>query len=132
MHDLTAVQQDGQLFVELHLEVDENLSLRDAHRQATELEEGIRKLRSGKIDVNIHIEPLGRHIATPDTRAGEMRKLEMSVETYSEWPATGVRRADQLPRRSSAAGGAAHTGFLSLHDEERVAHYADSRRDGSA
>jgi cation diffusion facilitator family transporter len=82
VHDLTAVQQDGQLFVELHLEVDENLSLRDAHRQATELEEGIRKLRGGKVDVNIHIEPLGRHIATPDTRAGEMRKLEMSVETY--------------------------------------------------
>src|SRR5216684_385470 len=32
VHDLTAVQQDGQLFIELHLEVDENLSLRDAHR----------------------------------------------------------------------------------------------------
>jgi len=82
VHDLTAVQQDGQLFVELHLEVDENLSLREAHRQATELEEGIRKLRSEKIDVNIHIEPLGGHIATPETRAGEMRKLEMAVESF--------------------------------------------------
>jgi cation diffusion facilitator family transporter len=82
VHDVTAVQQDGQLFVELHLEVDENLSLRDAHRQATELEDGIRALRSGKVDVNIHIEPLGRNITTPDTRAGEMRKLEISVESF--------------------------------------------------
>ena len=82
VHDLTAVQQDGHLFVEMHLEVDENLSLRDAHRQASELEEGIRALRSNNMDVNIHIEPLGRHIATPDTRAGEMRQLEMSVDSF--------------------------------------------------
>jgi cation diffusion facilitator family transporter len=82
VHDLNAFQQDDRLFVELHLEVDENLSLRDAHRRATELEEGIRELRQGKVDVNIHIEPLGRHIATPDTRAGEMRQLELSVESF--------------------------------------------------
>src|SRR6201996_9538488 len=79
IHDLTAFQQDGQLFVELHLEVDENLSLGEAHRQATELEEGIRELKTNPastgVDVNIHIEPLGRHIATPDTRVGEMRHL---------------------------------------------------------
>jgi cation diffusion facilitator family transporter len=84
IHDLTAFQQDGQLFVELHLEVDENLSLGEAHRRATELEEGIRSLNvpNSNVDVNIHIEPLGRHIATPDTRVGEMRQLEMSVEAF--------------------------------------------------
>jgi divalent metal cation (Fe/Co/Zn/Cd) transporter len=32
--------------------------------------------------VNIHIEPLGRHIATPDTREGEMRQLEIDVENF--------------------------------------------------
>jgi len=82
IHDLSALQQQGQLFVELHLEVDENLSLRDAHRQATQLEEGIRELRDGPIDVNIHIEPLGRHIATPDTGAGEMKQLSRTVEEF--------------------------------------------------
>ena len=82
VHDLNAFQQDGRFFVELHLEVDENLSLRDAHRRATELEEGIRSLRDGNIDVNIHIEPLGRHIATPDIRLGEMHQLELAVETF--------------------------------------------------
>jgi len=82
VHDVTASQQDGHLFVELHLEVDENLSLHDAHHRATELEDGIRALGSGNVDVNIHIEPLGRHIATPDARAGEMRQLEMAVEAF--------------------------------------------------
>jgi cation diffusion facilitator family transporter len=82
VHDVTASQQDGHLFVELHLEVDENLSLREAHRRATELEDGIRALGNGNVDANIHIEPLGRHIATPDTRAGEMRQLEMAVENF--------------------------------------------------
>ena len=82
IHDVTALQQAGQLFIELHLEVDENLSLRDAHRQATELEEGIRKLRDGSTDVNIHIEPLGRHIATPDAGAGEMKQLSRAIEEF--------------------------------------------------
>ncbi|HEX8872417.1 MAG TPA: cation-efflux pump [Candidatus Acidoferrum sp.] len=82
IHEVKAFQQDGQVYVELHLEVDEELSLREAHRRATELEEGIRSLRDGKVDVNIHIEPLGRHIATPDTRVGEMRQLEFAVESY--------------------------------------------------
>ncbi len=82
IHDLTAQQQDGKLFVELHLEVDENLSLREAHRQATELEEGIRELRGGKTEVNIHIEPLGKNIALSDGNAREMRQLCRDVEEF--------------------------------------------------
>jgi cation diffusion facilitator family transporter len=82
IHDLTAVQQAGQIFIELHLEVDENLSLREAHRQATALEEKIRELRDGPIEVNIHIEPLGRHIATPDAGIGEMKQLSRSLEEF--------------------------------------------------
>lgn len=82
IHDLTALQQDSQLFMELHLEVDENLSLREAHRQATQLEEEIRKLRDGSTEVNIHIEPLGRHIATPDSGAGEMKQLSRHIEHF--------------------------------------------------
>ncbi|MFI5058238.1 MAG: cation-efflux pump [Candidatus Acidiferrales bacterium] len=82
IHDVTALQQDGKLFIELHLEVDENLSLREAHRQATELEEEILKIRDGSADVNIHIEPLGKHIATPDAEIGEMEQLSQLVEDF--------------------------------------------------
>jgi len=85
IHDIAAYQQDGSLFVELHLEVDENLTLREAHRRATDLENSIRDLGNGNsppLDVNIHIEPLGRHIATPEIGVGEMRQLELAVETF--------------------------------------------------
>ena len=82
IHDLTAQQQDGQLFVELHLEVEENLSLREAHRQASELEEGIRALREGPTDVNIHIEPLGGRILTGEDGAGDMKQLSRAIEAY--------------------------------------------------
>src|ERR1700674_882840 len=82
IHDVTALQQDGKLFIELHLEVDENLSLREAHRQATELEEEILRIRDGSAEVTIHIEPLGRHIATPDAGIGEMEQLSQLVEDF--------------------------------------------------
>jgi cation diffusion facilitator family transporter len=84
IHDISAYKQDANLFVELHLEVDENLSLGEAHRQATELENAIAALGDGhhKLDVNIHIEPLGRHISTPEIGVGEMRQLELSVEDF--------------------------------------------------
>src|SRR5437763_4519588 len=82
IHDVHASQQDGRLFIELHLEVDENLSLREAHRQASELEDKGRQLRDGNMDVNIHIEPLGRHIATPDAGIGEMNQLAKAIEDF--------------------------------------------------
>ena len=82
IHDLSAQEQNGQLFVELHLEVDENLSLREAHGQATRLEEAIRELRGGPTEVNIHIEPLGGHIATSEADAGEMKHLARAVEEF--------------------------------------------------
>jgi cation diffusion facilitator family transporter len=82
IHDVTALQQSGKLFIELHLEVDENLRLREAHRQATKLEEGIRALRDAPTEVNIHIEPLGTHIATPDAGLGEMKLLAGAVELF--------------------------------------------------
>lgn len=84
IHDIAAYQQHGSLFVELHLEVDESLSLREAHRRATDLENEIRLLGKGHapLEVNIHIEPLGRHIATPEIGVGEMRQLERAVETF--------------------------------------------------
>lgn len=82
IHDLSAHQVDGRLFVELHLEVDESLSLREAHRRATELEEEIRGLPEGEAEVNIHIEPLGRHIAPAAKDGGEVRQLSRAVEEF--------------------------------------------------
>jgi cation diffusion facilitator family transporter len=89
IHELSANQLDAHLFIELHLEVDEQLSLREAHRRATVLEEEIRQLASlgpgsgpRHAIINIHIEPLGTHIATGEEAVVEMRELARDVETF--------------------------------------------------
>jgi cation diffusion facilitator family transporter len=78
VHELSAHQYEGHLFVELHLEVDESSTLRDAHRYATELEEEIYHVTDPGTRVNIHIEPLGARIGG----AEEMKDLSQSVQGF--------------------------------------------------
>lgn len=78
IHELSAHQLDGNLFVELHLEVDEEASLREAHRRATELEDEIRRATDAGTRVNIHIEPLGARIGG----AEEIQELSRSVQEF--------------------------------------------------
>jgi len=80
--DLSAQQNKGQLFVELHLEVDPHLSLKDAHAQATQLEEAIRELREEPTEVNIHIEPLGTAIVPTEESADDLRDLGRAMEAF--------------------------------------------------
>ncbi|MGC2333617.1 MAG: cation-efflux pump [Candidatus Acidiferrales bacterium] len=87
VHELSAHQLDGRLFIELHLEVDEDASLRQAHRRATELEDEIRAATDPHALVNIHIEPLGARIPG----AEEMKELSRAVQDFlnslpSEYP----------------------------------------------
>lgn len=90
IHELSAQELEGRIFVELHLEVEEHLSLREAHRVATELEDEIRELAvaqngsggRGGAEVNIHIEPLGTEIARGPQTAEEMKDLARAVETF--------------------------------------------------
>jgi cation diffusion facilitator family transporter len=78
VHELSAHHYEGHLFIELHLEVNEDASLRDAHRQATELEEEIQSATDPGTRVNIHIEPLGARIVG----AEEMKELSRAVQAF--------------------------------------------------
>jgi cation diffusion facilitator family transporter len=78
VHELSAHHYEGHLFIELHLEVNEDASLRDAHRQATELEEEIQSATDPGTRVNIHIEPLGARIVG----AEEMKELSRAVQGF--------------------------------------------------
>ena len=78
IHEISAHQYDGRLFVELHLEVDENASLREAHQRATELEEEIQRVTGADTRINIHIEPLGARIGG----AEEMKELSRAVQDF--------------------------------------------------
>lgn len=78
VHELSAHQIDGRLFVELHLEVDERSTLRDAHRLATELEQDLLREADGNASIIIHIEPLGARIAGGE----EMKDLATDVRDF--------------------------------------------------
>jgi len=78
VHELSAHQFDHRLFIELHLEVDEAASLREAHARATELEDDIRLATEPGALINIHIEPLGTRIASGE----EMKELARSVQNF--------------------------------------------------
>ena len=82
VHELSAQHYRERLFVELHLEVAPQLTLQEAHAQATQLEEAIRRLRSEPTDVNIHIEPLGTAISPGDGVAVDLRELGRAMEAY--------------------------------------------------
>jgi cation diffusion facilitator family transporter len=78
VHELSAHHLEGTMFVDLHLEVDEKSSLREAHRAATELETDIRNTVHEPAIVNIHIEPQGDHV----DGAEEMKGLDRSVHDF--------------------------------------------------
>jgi cation diffusion facilitator family transporter len=91
IHELAAHHYDGHLFIELHLEVDEDASLREAHRCATELEEEIQRVTDPGTLVNIHIEPLGARVAGSE----EMKELSESVREFlNSLPAEFERLSD--------------------------------------
>lgn len=136
IHDLTASVQGKQLFIDLHLEVDESLSLSEAHRSATELENAIRELPSLPSEVTIHIEPLGRHIPTQDSSAGEMKQLSRSIEQFLNTLSTEydelvnchdvrVRQVDHRIQVSCHCAMKSHLAITQVHDvtaalEDRV------------
>jgi len=78
IHDVSANQLDGKLYLDMHLEVDEGLSLVEAHRAATELERDVMIEIPHAGEVNIHIEPLGGHIPSADT----MKELGRAVQEF--------------------------------------------------
>lgn len=91
IHEVSAQELEDGLLVELHLEVDNRLSLREAHRQASELEDEIARIaatmvqdgeRPKPVRVNIHIEPLGEQIEDQGRAAAEMKGLGRSIESF--------------------------------------------------
>ena len=78
IHEVSANQLDGKLFLELHLEVDERLTLVEAHQAASELERDVLAEIPQAGEVNIHIEPLGAHVPPADT----LKDLGLSVQQY--------------------------------------------------
>lgn len=57
VHHIVAQEIEGRLSISLDLEVDGGMSLRSAHKMASELEEAIRDEFGAEVEIETHIEP---------------------------------------------------------------------------
>jgi cation diffusion facilitator family transporter len=63
-HGIRFYEDSGTRSLELHLEVNENLSLEEAHRRATDFEKAIREAMPELTRIVTHLEPTGDRAAT--------------------------------------------------------------------
>ena len=86
IHDLSLQQYDGDLHLELHLEVDETLSLRAAHDLVTRLEADIRRDVPSICSILTHIESEPSTIEIPSSLTEDRdrdRLLEQTLRTVA-------------------------------------------------
>ena len=71
MHDISVQDLAGRLHVEQHIELDERMSLKDAHDQVTELEADMRRDVPEISDILTHIESEPATIEKPEELVGD-------------------------------------------------------------
>jgi cation diffusion facilitator family transporter len=75
VHDISVQELSGRIHVEQHIELDERMSLKDAHDQVTELEADMRRDVPEISDILTHIESEPATIERPEELVGDA-KLE--------------------------------------------------------
>jgi divalent metal cation (Fe/Co/Zn/Cd) transporter len=83
IHEVTVQQLDGKLQVELHVEVDEKFSLREAHDFVTALEHQMLDEVPEIASILTHIESEPAQIAQPSSLAAD-RALEASLRKVAQ------------------------------------------------
>jgi len=81
VHELSIQSHHGRLQVELHVELDENRSLREAHAFVTNLEAEIRRAVPEIDSVVTHIESEPSTIEQPQEEAVEDRRIEQALRS---------------------------------------------------
>jgi cation diffusion facilitator family transporter len=71
VHDISVQDLDGRLHVEQHIELDERMSLKEAHDQVTELEANMRRDVPEISDILTHIESEPATIEKPEELLGD-------------------------------------------------------------
>ncbi|HVN94320.1 MAG TPA: cation-efflux pump [Terracidiphilus sp.] len=81
VHDLSIQSHHGRLQVELHVELEEHLTLREAHGFVTALEAEIRHNVPEIDSVLTHIESEPATIEQPDEEGAELRRMEQALRS---------------------------------------------------
>ncbi|HEX9029557.1 MAG TPA: cation-efflux pump, partial [Anaerolineales bacterium] len=81
VHGIRVYDVMGQRSLEMHVEVDEGLSLEQAHRQVTAFEEALRGELPGIAQIVTHIEPAGEASATLQATPINEQQVRQVLET---------------------------------------------------
>lgn len=83
VHNIHVQKIDGELCVDLHLEVSANMTVKQAHRVADEVEKRIKAANSRISEITVHIE------SASDQISRELAGIERELESYIEHVAEG-------------------------------------------
>jgi cation diffusion facilitator family transporter len=86
VHDISVQDIAGHLHVEQHIELDERMSLKQAHDQVTELEAGMRHELPEISDIVTHIESEPATIETPEELVGDAALVRRLKAVAAEFP----------------------------------------------
>jgi len=99
VHDMLLREIHGKLYVELHLELERSLTLREAHETATLFEERVKAEVPGVAGMVTHLEPVRERPAYGEdvteeasSVAGDARRLAMEIEGVKDVHELIVRR----------------------------------------
>lgn len=81
-HGIRLYQQDGQHWLELHLEVSESLSLAEAHHQATQFEQSARAAMPELTRIVTHLEPAGDITAVVRAERADETEVTAALEEF--------------------------------------------------
>ena len=108
-HGIRFYEEGGERWLELHLEVQESLSLDEAHRQATQFEEDVRNELPGLARVVSHLEPAGDSTALVRTESADQSQVRAALEEYFGGHAVPVHSLHNI--KVQRAGGELQVSF---------------------
>ncbi len=81
-HGVRIYEENGQRWLELHLEVSDRLLLEEAHQQATGFERELRKTLPGVTRIVTHIEPTGDAAAIVRSEPAGQREVQAAIAQF--------------------------------------------------
>jgi cation diffusion facilitator family transporter len=139
-HAVRVYERDSRRTVELHLEVDEALSLEDAHRQADLFEQSLRREMPDVVDVVTHLEPVGDDSAACRAEAISAGRIHDAITEFLAGESLAAYPHDlQVQRLKEGLSVSLHcaldarTGIRDAHDlTERMERFLKARVPGVA
>ncbi len=99
VHDVHIQQIDGKTCIDMHLEVSDNISIRDAHSIADKIEAKLRRSVKNIGDISVHMEPVSELVSKEmaDTPLELSSMIEDMAESFPE-----IKEAQVVSIRSIA------------------------------